>query len=141
MPKSNIKKIVPRKVSKTTKANPSKMKRLSLKPPSPSKFNHIDTVSRLNIEVSAAGYALGWASKGPPSSTGKPFTLPLEQKVCDTSDLRLNEHLNCYGLANRKAKGSSNEPMQFGWNTSNGDKKWSNWKVSMNMNNTNCALI
>ena len=81
---------------------------LTLKPPSPSAHNHIDTVSRMNIEISASGYALGWATKGPPSSSSKPFTKPLEERVSDSTDLKLNTYINCYGLAKRNANGCSN---------------------------------
>ena len=107
---------------------PNKKQRLTLKPPQPNTSNLIDTVSRLNIEVSKAGYSLAWATKGPPSSSEKPFTLPLEQKVSNRSDMEVNTHLNCYGLAKRKAQGTSNTAKQFGW-YSNGHKKWNDWKV------------
>ena len=110
--------------------SPFKKKLLSLKPPSPSAHNHIDTVSRMNIERSASGYSLGWATKGPPSSSGKPYTKPLEEKVSDSNDLKLNTYINCYGLAKRKATGCSNEAKQYIWHTSDGEKKWNDWKVS-----------
>lgn len=107
---------------------------LTLKPPSPSAHNHIDTVSRINIEISASDYALAWATKGPPSSSSKPFTKPLEEKVSDSTDLKLNTYMNCYGLAKRKANGCSNEAKQFFWMTSDGEKKWNDWKVSDHQN-------
>ena len=110
--------------------NPTKKQRPTLKPPPPSKSNQLDTVGRMHLERSAAGYSVGYAAKGPPSSKDKPFTLPLEERVTNTNDLKWSTELGTYGMVKRKEKGSDNLAKQFRWVTKTGEAQWADWKVS-----------
>ena len=117
-------------LAKSLKAMIQKKKfRPTLVPPTPSTENQADTVPRLHLAVSASNYGIAFATKGPPNSPDKAYTVPAEKKMCDPTDLKFNKLLNCYGLAKLRKAGSSNLARQHYWTTTNAEKRGCDWKV------------
>ena len=127
MPKSNIKKIVPRKVSKTTKAKPRPL----LSPPEPSATNVIDTQPRLHVNHSACGYGVAIATKGGPTGE-KAYMRPAEQKISDPNEVKLLRMLKCYGMVRLRDPHTwgCNQAQQIKWTTKRGEVRTCDKQVS-----------
>ena len=114
---------------------PSKKKKTRpiLTPPKPNKRNQLDiVVPKLNVSISAPGYGIGFATKGPPSSS-KAYTKPAEQRVTDPADFSLNEELTIYGMVKLRGPGGSNIAKKHYWKDRDGATKSCDWTVSHNI--------
>ena len=115
--------------SSSSSSKPNKKARKTLKPPSPSRYNQLDSQPRLHVRISDAGYGTAIATKGPITGP-RAFTRPAEQKICNPKDNTLNEHLNIYGMIRLRNSRNSNSAKQMNWTTGKGEAKNCDWKVS-----------
>lgn len=70
--------------SSSASTSPNKKSQKTLKPPTPNKFNQIDTESCLHAKISASGYGMVIGTKGPITGP-RVFTCPTKQKTTPTT--------------------------------------------------------
>ena len=110
---------------------PRKKSRPSLSIPAPSAETMLDTCTRLHNWVSASGYGIAIATKGPVTGD-KAYFKPVEQKISDVDDQILIKKMKIFGLVKiREYKGADIPKKQY-WVNDYGATKSADWKVSSN---------
>ena len=130
MPKRNSKNALKKEASSSSSSSPNKKGRKTLKPPSPSKFNKLDSEPRLHGKLSDSGYGTAIATKGPITGP-RAFTRPAEQLICNPNNDTFNANHNIYGMVRIRNSRNSNSAKQMYWTTGKGESKNCDWKVSI----------
>ena len=110
---------------------PKKKSRPTLSIPEPTAEAILDTRSRLHVVISASGYGVAQATKGPVTGE-KAYFRPFEQKIADVDDQTLIKKLKIFGLVKQRGYKGTNIPKKQFWVNDYGVRQSSVWKVSSN---------